>query len=148
MIKFLFTSFLFLGITSVIFTQSDWTKWNAEVIPFKIDNKTTNGESVANKNSGSPIISFLKNTYSFLISDVDGDNCPFYPSCSNFFVQAINEEGLIKGSLMFSDRFLRDLNLFKNSKHYTIHKNGKFYDPPQNYSMRLEKIFYSTNEKF
>lgn len=129
------------------YAQTDWVRWDAEVIPYKIGDQTDRFKTNENRNSSSGIISLIRNTYGFFISDLDGDNCPFYPSCSNFFVQSVAEGGLIKGSLMFSDRFMRDMNLFKSKNHYPIHKSGKFFDPPINYILSQEKIKYSTPGK-
>lgn len=129
------------------YAQTDWVRWDAEVIPYKIGDTTDRFKANENRNSGAGIISFLRNTYGFFISDLDGDNCPFYPSCSNFFVQSVAEVGLIKGSLMFSDRFIRDMNLFKSKNHYSIHKSGKYFDPPINYTLVQEKIYYSSPGK-
>lgn len=147
MTKFLFTTFFLLIACKNNYAQSDWIKWDAVVISYNIGDKTDRFKINENRTSDSGIISLLRNTYALFISDLDGDNCPFYPSCSNFFVQSIAEAGLIKGSLMFSDRFMRDMNLFKGKNRYPIHKTGKFYDPSNNYTLLQEKIFFSTPGK-
>lgn len=147
MIKLLFATFFFLIACKTNYSQTDWVKWDAEVISYKIGDQTNRFKGNENKTYDSGIISLLRNTYAFFISDLDGDNCPFYPSCSNFFVQSVAETGLIKGSLMFSDRFMRDMNLFKGKSHYPIHKSGKYFDPPINYTLLEEKIKYSFSGK-
>ena len=86
------------------------------------------------------MLSSLRNIYYFFISDLDGDNCPFYPTCSAFFIQSIKETDLFIGGLMFADRFTRDLNLLKGINHYPIKKSGKFFDPPYNYTLNSQKI--------
>ncbi len=68
------------------------------------------------------------------ISEHDGDNCPFHPSCSSFLLDAVKSEGLITGGLMFWDRFTRDVNIYNRKDKYTIHSSGRFYDPPFYYS--------------
>jgi len=70
--------------------------------------------------------------YKYLISDLDGDNCPFSPSCSNFFIQAAQQTNLIKASLMFADRFMRDTNFF-NREDYIKNPKGKLIDKVENY---------------
>ncbi|MBU0475828.1 MAG: membrane protein insertion efficiency factor YidD [Bacteroidetes bacterium] len=92
-------------------------------------------------------MSFMQQSYSFLISDLDGDNCPFYPTCSSFFVQSVNETNIIKGTLMFADRFTRDSNIFKSRSHYPKHISGKLFDPIQNYLLTDSTIIFHSREK-
>jgi putative component of membrane protein insertase Oxa1/YidC/SpoIIIJ protein YidD len=82
----------------------------------------------------------LINTYWIFISDLDGDNCPFHPSCSSFFLESIEETNLIQGTLMFFDRFTRDSNPVNREEHYPVYKNYRFYDPPKLYTLSKEKI--------
>lgn len=56
------------------------------------------------------------------------DRCPFRVSCSNFLVNSINEEGLIKGVALFIDRYFYRENKFMGDK-YEIHINSRLlYD--------------------
>lgn len=128
----------------LIFSQTDWVKWEAKQISYEqrravIPSSSANG-------LGTKLASGLQKVYKFFISDLDGDNCPFYPSCSTFFVESVNEAGLIKGSLMFADRFIRDLNFFKGSNDYPEHISGKYYDPAYNYTLISQKIKYFTGD--
>jgi len=72
--------------------------------------------------------------YRFFISDVDGENCPFQPSCSQFFVEASRRYGVVRGGLMFADRFTRDATIVKTSARYGAPEKGKYVDPPERYS--------------
>lgn len=126
--------------SALIYAQTDWVKWDAVEVSYKISNASSKNIITQNQSSGSGIFSFLRNTYAFFISDLDGNNCPFYPSCSHFFVQAVSGSGLLKGSLMFADRFTRDLNFFKSKNSYPIHRIGKFYDPVSNYTLNEQMI--------
>jgi putative membrane protein insertion efficiency factor len=49
-----------------------------------------------------PIAAFQRISY-----NANGLNCQFYPSCSNYGVQAIKDYGLLRGSFMASDRIIR-----------------------------------------
>lgn len=58
--------------------------------------------------------SFLKTSvkrllrlYSLLISPFTGGNCRFYPSCSNYAMQAIDEHGLARGGWLGIKRLSR-----------------------------------------
>lgn len=52
------------------------------------------------------LISCLK-AYKILLSPFLGDNCRFYPSCSSYGIQAIEEHGVLKGSWLTLRRLLR-----------------------------------------
>ena len=82
------------------------------------------------------------NAYWYFISDLDGDNCPFRPSCSAFFVQASKETNIVQGTLMFFDRFTRDINVYKRYEHYPRFKDGHYYDPVSLYTLDEKKIYY------
>lgn len=87
-------------------------------------------------------------SYRHIISEHDGDNCPFHPSCSEFLLSAAKSEGLIEGGLIFWDRFTRDVNVFGRREKYTVYKNGRYYDPPWHYSSRRTIYNYAAeNEK-
>jgi len=60
-------------------------------------------------------------------------NCQFYPSCSNYGAIAINQEGIIKGSIMASERITR-CNPFANGYHVNskspfLSDDGRLIDP-------------------
>lgn len=53
------------------------------------------------------LISFVR-LYQILISPLLGANkCRFYPSCSNYMIQAIEKKGVIKGLIKGVGRLLR-----------------------------------------
>ncbi len=132
---------IILILSSLLKAQTDWFKWGKSEVTYsiKLEGKAIDTQYKSKNN----LFDHLKNFYSFLISDYDGDNCPFAPSCSEFFVQAVKETNLIKGTLMFVDRFTRDINFFKGTLHYPKYKNGKFYDPINNYTLNTQKIIYN-----
>lgn len=124
--------------------QTDWERW--EKIDF-VSQFQNLGKSENETLQKSSFLSVLKDSYSFLISDLDGDNCPFYPTCSNFFVHAVHETNILKGTLMFADRFTRDSNLFKSKLHYAYHISGKLYDPIDNYLLADSSIIFHSRDK-
>ena len=138
----LFIIFVFLiNVTA----QTDWVRWEKAKVDYSINlggkDKSDQGDS------SSSSLTILKDGYSFFISDLDGDNCPFYPTCSSFFVESVSETNIVKGTLMFADRFTRDSNLFKTHEHYPIHISGKFYDPTFNYLLQDSSIIYHSREQ-
>jgi len=57
--------------------------------------------------------------YQYCISPWLGPNCRFQPTCSEYFIQAVNKHGPIKGAWMGVKRIL---------KCHPFHPGG--YDPP------------------
>lgn len=45
--------------------------------------------------------------YQVIISPYLGNNCRFYPTCSNYAVQAYSEYGFIKGTVLTLKRLLK-----------------------------------------
>jgi putative component of membrane protein insertase Oxa1/YidC/SpoIIIJ protein YidD len=70
--------------------------------------------------------------YQKYISDLRSGSCPMYPSCSNYVLETIKEQGLIKGIINGSDRLLRcghEHNLYN----LTLQEKGfKLIDLPNN----------------
>ncbi|MCX7797148.1 MAG: membrane protein insertion efficiency factor YidD [Melioribacter sp.] len=125
---------LLLIFSSIIYSQTDWTKWDSVKVSYEIKSPKK-----IEKNSKKDFFEYAKKIYKFLISDLDGDNCSFTPTCSEFFIEAIRTTNVLTGTLIFSDRFIRDLNPFKISLNYSI-INGKFYDPVSNYLLDSKQI--------
>lgn len=137
---------IFIFCASLLNAQTDWVRWEAKSISYEIQNRTSEENSTRiSSGLGAGTASVFRNIYKFLFSDLDGDNCPFHPSCSAFFVESVNETNLIQGAMMFADRFARDINFFKLNK-YPLHKSGKFFDPAYNYSLNTQKIKYHPHE--
>ncbi|RMD49157.1 MAG: membrane protein insertion efficiency factor YidD [Ignavibacteria bacterium] len=130
---------LLLFITSVVFAQNDWVRWEGTEPDYTIDSPYHSTYLNDSSSIGMEILSTVRNGYAFLISDLDGDNCPFYPSCSRFFVLSVKKTNFFQGILMFADRFTRDSNFLKDPRHYSVIKFGKFYDPVSLYTLN-EKI--------
>lgn len=127
-----------------IYAQNDWVKWEKKNYDFQIHEDDFGAIDTSSNGS---ILSYAKKSYSFLISDLDGDNCPFYPTCSSFFVESVNRTNIFKGTLMFADRFTRDSNLFKSREHYPHYISGRLFDPVNNYLLNDSSIvYYPRNE--
>jgi putative component of membrane protein insertase Oxa1/YidC/SpoIIIJ protein YidD len=136
-------NYLFISIFSLnLFAQSDWVKWDKKNPDYLIKKDFKERDyNFQSDNAGEFLIKSAANVYWFFISEVDGDNCPFHPSCSSFFIDAVKETNIAQGTLMFFDRFTRDLNVFKSGK-YPRTKSGRYFDPAYIYSALEEKIRY------
>ncbi len=107
---------------------------------YKIPVEEVKEQEAKQGNFWSDLLVEVRNIYGFLISDLDGDNCPFYPSCSHFFVRAVRQTNLLQGSLMFADRFTRDSNIFKDLSQYPVRVHGRLYDPVFLYTLDSTQI--------
>ncbi|MBN1301572.1 MAG: membrane protein insertion efficiency factor YidD [Melioribacteraceae bacterium] len=129
-------------ISQCMIAQSELKKWIKLDATYETEQPARSGYIIKNKEAGSLLLSVFKITYNFLISDLDGDNCPFYPTCSQFFIQSVEETNLVKGALMFADRFTRDTNIFKRYPYYPLHKSGRLYDPVHNYKLNFSDVVH------
>lgn len=131
--KSVFIILLLSFLTPILISaQPELKKWQPVKINYELK---TNNEKPTYSSDGifTKMLSGTKTVYKFFISDLDGDNCPFHPSCSEFYVESVSKTGLFKGTFMFVDRFTRDLNFFKSREQYKVIKNNKFYDPVEYY---------------
>ena len=53
------------------------------------------------------ILIFLIKFYQFHISPYKGTTCPYFPSCSQYGVEAIEKHGVLKGIFLTAWRILR-----------------------------------------
>jgi len=147
--------FLISGLffTVSVFSQTDrlhsigdeknWIKWGKADYRYEKPNEFRHRDYSFDIESISGLIAkSTANAYWYFISDLDGDNCPYSPSCSAFFVQAAKEENIVQGTLMFFDRFTRDYNIYKRHEHYPRVKDGHYYDPVSLYTLDEDQIDY------
>lgn len=69
------------------------------------------------------------NIYKTFISSQDNPSCVFYPSCSEYTVQSLQQYGLFVGTLQSFDRLSRCHRLVKPDQYYFNPSNQRFYDP-------------------
>lgn len=138
-LKLLAVCFVFL-VANQLRAQTDWVRWEAHPVSYEIATTQHHEYAIDKSSFGMTLISFGRNAYYFFISDLDGDNCPFSPTCSQFLVQSIKETNIFVGPLMFADRFTRDLNFVKGKNHYQLLPTGRLFDPPYNYTLNSRKI--------
>ncbi len=143
--KYCYIIFVLLIFSENLFSQTDWEKWGKAETDYTIkDNYRHRNYDFNSDNAENFIVKSFANAYWFFVSDLDGDNCPFRPSCSAFFVDAVKETNIFQGTLMFFDRFTRDTNIFKEGK-YPREKSGYYYDPSSLYTLSKETHYISVN---
>ncbi len=135
--------FLILLFTVQVSAQNNGQKWGKANYSYAI--KIDDGQRDFSIDSKSPerlVLKSILDSYWFFISDVDGDNCSFSPTCSNFFLQAVRKTNLVQGTLMFFDRFTRDMDIYNKFDHYPEVEDGHFYDPVSLYTLNKNEIKY------
>lgn len=58
--------------------------------------------------------------------------CPYYPTCSAYFILSVREHGPFLGAMLTTDRLLREYPGMENADHYplvTPHDRARLYDP-------------------
>ena len=133
----------FLFISFTLYAQTDIKKWGKAETSYQIQPAGSERSYGIEKGSATDMfVSGLTHTYWIFISDVDGDNCPFSPSCSSFFIESVKETNIIQGILMFADRLTRDTDFIDRQLRYPVAKNGRLYDVPSNYKLNSAEIKY------
>lgn len=142
--------FLFLFISQLaVYSQTDWVRWEKSEPSYQLKNNYFERDYDFSIESVSDVIvKPIINTYWFFVSDVDGANCPFHPTCSSFLIQSVKETNIFQGTLMFFDRFTRDTNIFGRHKHYPKFGDRHFYDPVTLYTLDKEKIKFIPAKSF
>ena len=135
---------LFVFISQLaIYSQTDWVEWEKSDPTYQLKDDYLEREYDLSIESFSDIIvKPVMNAYWFFISDVDGANCPFQPSCSSFLVQSVKKTNIFQGIVMLFDRFTRDTNIFGRHEHYPRYGKHHFYDPVSLYTLEEENINY------
>ena len=53
------------------------------------------------------ILILIIKTYKYLVSPLIGNRCRFLPTCSEYFIEALKTQGLVRGLKLGSKRILR-----------------------------------------
>ena len=80
----------------------------------------------------SPAASFFRLLVTFfqrVISPVDGDRCPSYPTCSAYSIQAYDQHGAVLGTLMTVDRLFHEDSEAEFAPVIEVYGVRRIYDP-------------------
>lgn len=138
--------FLIIVISGIpeVHAQGDLVRWGKQEISYELPGPPPKRDYSFDTSSPFRFVakSFIL-VYWIIISDVDGDHCPFTPSCSSFLVEGIKETNIIQGTLMFADRLTRDTDAFGRDNRYPRYmRTKKYYDPAFNYTLHAEDIHF------
>lgn len=137
-------NFILCLFASTIFAQkTDWVKWEKSTLDYAEKHNFREKQNFITE-AEFPEILFESAIYAYrvFISDVDGDNCPFFPSCSHFLEQSVKQTNLPQGVLMFFDRFTRDMNIFNRNNKYPRYDSQHLFDPVELYTLDETLIKY------
>ncbi len=127
----LFVFFLFISLHAQ--SQAPVEKWGAQQVHYAGPASVEAHETAVNAS----ILNYTSKVYHVLISEADGDRCPFIPTCSGFFVESVHKTNFLQGLCMFADRFTRDANPVNREENYRFDvKHRRFADPVQKYILR------------
>jgi hypothetical protein len=86
-------------------------------------------EASRNTSMSSPIFISLLNFFTKVISPVDGDRCPSYPTCAAYSKEAFQKHGALVGTLMTVDRLFHEADEPRFSPTVEVHGVVRIYDP-------------------
>ncbi|MEJ2235683.1 MAG: membrane protein insertion efficiency factor YidD [Syntrophobacterales bacterium] len=67
--------------------------------------------------------------FSEVISPVDGDRCPSYPTCAAYSKEAYQKHGAFVGTLMTVDRLFHEADEYRFSPTVKVYGVYRIYDP-------------------
>ena len=77
----------------------------------------------------SGFFSSLLTFFSEVISPVDGDRCPSYPTCAAYSKEAYQKHGAFVGTLMTVDRLFHEADEYRFSPTVKVYGVYRIYDP-------------------
>ena len=97
---------------------------------FNVTNAPPQKADSDNMSAGAKALSWGVRFYRETISQVDGERCKMYPSCSAYSLEAIKKHGFFMGYVMTADRLIHESNEMDNAPKIKL-KNGKerYSDP-------------------
>lgn len=100
--------------------------WNSPAYRAQVQK---NEERTRNTSMTSPFFISLLNFFSTVISPVDGDRCPSYPTCAAYSKEAYQKHGALIGTLMTVDRLFHEADEPRFSPTVEVHGVIRVYDP-------------------
>jgi len=82
--------------------------------------------------AGQRFLGSLIGFYKKYISPVDGSNCPCYPSCSQYSLNAIRKHGALIGLIMTADRLMHEYDEIRIAPLIKVNHSRQVYDPVEN----------------
>jgi len=117
---------ILMGNAAPVWSQDAFSPWDFNK-PEAAQGQKADPDSMS---PGARVLSWGLRFYRETISQVDGERCQMYPSCSAYSLEAIKKHGFFLGYVMTADRLIHESNEMDNAPKIKL-KNGKerYYDP-------------------
>lgn len=125
---FLISIFLIIG--QITYAQSNFRAPWKNKFEHRLSNKGKNSNNANNKILNNLYVSILPFFfYQYLLSPIDGRDCPSFPSCSEYALISVRKYGLGLGSLFTADRLLHEADEIHLAPLILTDRGIKCYDP-------------------
>jgi putative membrane protein insertion efficiency factor len=91
-----------------------------------------NASAESSSSAGGALLIGAVRFYQRHLSPVLGNQCPMYPSCSAYSIEAIKKHGFFMGTMMMTDRLIRESTEMELSPMIKVHDEFRYYDPVTN----------------
>jgi len=105
-------------------TFTPWTFHRAPAVSAPAPPPEVSQPSVASRLAMGGIRFFIS-----VISRVDGDRCPMYPTCSAYSMEAVKRHGFLIGFVMTADRLIHESNEMDLVPTILVGNRYRYYDP-------------------
>lgn len=102
------------------------------------------GPSVNNSHE-SPVSLSPFTLYQKYVTAIDGRDCPSFPSCSTYAVQAVQRFGLFRGTLLAIDRLIHESDQIYRGPFIKTAKGLRLYDPIESNIFWMKKLSPARN---
>ncbi|MCO4745626.1 MAG: membrane protein insertion efficiency factor YidD [Proteobacteria bacterium] len=117
---------ILLWATLTLGAESDWGPWGDRWAP-------VGDVEAVERHEHEPAGAF-ESLYRWYrqLPDKSAGGCPYYPTCSGYFILNVRENGPLLAGLYTWDRLMREYPFMEKADHYplvTPHGTPRFYDP-------------------
>jgi putative component of membrane protein insertase Oxa1/YidC/SpoIIIJ protein YidD len=120
-----FMGLVFLMPTNSAAEQSVADPWNWPVTSTAKQKEAVHKKPSIVTGFFTSMLSFFSN----VISPVDGDRCPSYPTCAAYSKEAYEKHGAVLGTLMTVDRLFHEADEYRFSPTVKVNGVNRLYDP-------------------
>jgi len=136
--RMLLTIVFILLLTPRVAMCEAWGPWsqsqNAPTVPIAADHGPSSPASPEPAGHGilsTPFV-WLITFYQKIISPIDGDRCPMYPTCSQYGLLAISKHGPAIGIIMTADRLIHEADEKQFVALKKVGSRYRYVDPVEN----------------
>jgi putative component of membrane protein insertase Oxa1/YidC/SpoIIIJ protein YidD len=113
----------------LLFIQTPAASAGADPLNPAPDNPAAAVRAQQSPSPGATIFTAMITFFQKVVSPVDGDRCPSFPTCAAYSKQAYQKHGAVLGTLMTVDRLIHEASEARFSPTITVHGVPRIYDP-------------------